>query len=36
MKAEANIKLKHIATGFASVDAVRTYQGAGIAAVSVW
>jgi hypothetical protein len=34
MKAEANIKLNNIATGLASVDAVRTYQGAGIAAVS--
>lgn len=34
MKAEANIKLNNIATGLASVDAVRTYQGAGIPAVS--
>jgi len=34
MKAEANIKLGNIATGLASVDAVRTYQGAGLAAVS--
>lgn len=34
MKAEANIKLNNIATGLASVDAVRTYQGAGVAAVS--
>jgi hypothetical protein len=34
MKAEANIKLGNIATGLASVDAVRTYQGAGIAATS--
>jgi hypothetical protein len=34
MKAEANIKLGNIATGLTSVDAVRTYQGAGIAAVS--
>jgi len=34
MKAEANIKLGNIAVGLASVDAVRTYQGAGIAAVS--
>lgn len=34
MKAEANIKLNNLATGLASVDAVRTYQGAGIPAVS--
>lgn len=34
MKAEANIKLGNIATGLASVDAVRTYQGAALAAVS--
>lgn len=34
MKAEANIKLNNIATGLASVDAVRTYQGSGLAAVS--
>jgi len=34
MKAEANIKLGNIATGLASVDAVRTYQGAGLAATS--
>jgi hypothetical protein len=34
MKAEANIKLNNISTGLASVDAVRTYQGAGISAVS--
>ncbi len=34
MKAEANIKLGNIATGLASVDAVRTYQGAGLSAVS--
>ena len=34
MKAEANIKLNNIATGLASVDAVRTYQGAGLSAVS--
>ncbi|MFL5745908.1 MAG: RagB/SusD family nutrient uptake outer membrane protein [Niastella sp.] len=34
MKAEANIKLNNIATGLASVDAVRTYQGAGLTAVS--
>lgn len=34
MKAEANIKLNNIAAGLASVDAVRTYQGAGISAVS--
>ncbi|MBC7888927.1 MAG: RagB/SusD family nutrient uptake outer membrane protein [Ferruginibacter sp.] len=34
MKAEANIKLGNIATGLASVDAVRTYQGAAVAAVS--
>ncbi len=34
MKAEANIKLGNIAVGLASVDLVRTYQGAGIAAVS--
>ncbi|MEO5683434.1 MAG: RagB/SusD family nutrient uptake outer membrane protein [Chitinophagaceae bacterium] len=34
MKAEANLKLGNIATGLASVDAVRTYQGAGISAVS--
>ena len=34
MKAEANIMLNNIATGLASVDAVRTYQGAGISAVS--
>jgi hypothetical protein len=34
MKAEANIKLNNITAGLASVDAVRTYQGAGISAVS--
>lgn len=34
MKAEANIKLNNISTGLASVDAVRTYQGAGLSAVS--
>jgi hypothetical protein len=34
MKAEANIELGNIAAGLASVDAVRTYQGAGLAAVS--
>ncbi len=34
MKAEANIKLGNIATGLASVDAVRTYQGAALAATS--
>jgi hypothetical protein len=34
MKAEANIKLNNIATGLASVDAVRTYQGSGLSAVS--
>jgi len=34
MKAEANIKLGNIATGLTSVDAVRTYQGAALAAVS--
>jgi hypothetical protein len=34
MKAEANIKLGNIATGLASVDAVRTYQNAGVPAVS--
>jgi hypothetical protein len=34
MKAEANIKLNNISTGLASVDAVRTYQGAGVSAVS--
>lgn len=34
MKAEANIKLGNIATGLASVDAVRTYQQAGLAATS--
>jgi hypothetical protein len=34
MKAEANIKLNNIATGLAGVDAVRTYQGAGLSAVS--
>jgi starch-binding outer membrane protein, SusD/RagB family len=34
MKAEANIKLNNITSGLASVDAVRTYQGAGISAVS--
>ena len=34
MKAEANIKLGNIAVGLASVDAVRTYQGAGLIAVS--
>ncbi len=34
MKAEANIKLNNIASGLASVDAVRTYQGSGISAVS--
>lgn len=34
MKAEANIKLGNIATGLASVDAVRNYQNAGLPAVS--
>jgi hypothetical protein len=34
MKAEANIKLGNIATGLASIDAVRTYQNAGLTAVS--
>jgi hypothetical protein len=34
MKAEANIQLNNITTGLASVDAVRTYQGAGLSAVS--
>jgi len=34
MKAEANIKLNNITSGLASVDAVRTYQGAGLSAVS--
>jgi len=34
MKAEANIKLGNIATGLASVDAVRNYQGAALPAVS--
>jgi hypothetical protein len=34
MKAEANIKLGNIATGLTSVDNVRTYQGAGLSAVS--
>lgn len=34
MKAEANIKLNNIAAGLISVDAVRTYQGAGLSAVS--
>ena len=34
MKAEANIKLNNIATGLTSIDAVRTYQNAGLAAVS--
>ena len=34
MKAEANIKLNIITSGLASVDAVRTYQGAGLSAVS--
>ncbi len=34
MKAEANIMLGNTATGLASVDAVRTYQGAGLAATS--
>ncbi len=34
MKAEANIKLGNIATGLTSVDAVRTYQGAALAATS--
>lgn len=34
MKAEANIKLNNITAGLASVDAVRTYQGAGLTAVS--
>ena len=34
MKAEANIKLGNIALGLTSVDNVRTYQGAGLAAVS--
>jgi hypothetical protein len=34
MKAEANIKLNNITTGLASVDAVRTYQGSGLSAVS--
>ena len=34
MKAEANIQTGNIALGLASVDNVRTYQGAGLAAVS--
>ena len=34
MKGEANIKLNNITSGLASVDAVRTYQGAGLSAVS--
>lgn len=34
MKAEANIKLGNVALGLQSVDAVRTYQGAGVPAVS--
>ena len=34
MKAEANIMLGNTATGLASVDAVRNYQGAGLPAVS--
>ena len=34
MKAEANLKLGNIAAGLASVDAVRTYQGAGLSPVS--
>ena len=34
MKAEANIKLGNISTGLASVDAVRTYQGAALAVTS--
>ncbi len=34
MKAEANIKTGNIALGLASVDAVRTYQNAGLTAVS--
>ncbi|MFT3681480.1 MAG: RagB/SusD family nutrient uptake outer membrane protein [Ferruginibacter sp.] len=34
MKAEANIYLDNLNTGLTSVDAVRQYQGAGIAAVS--
>ncbi len=34
MKAEANIMLGNVATGLASVDAVRTYQGANLAATS--
>jgi starch-binding outer membrane protein, SusD/RagB family len=34
MKAEANIKLGNIATGLSSIDAVRTYQAAGLPAVS--
>lgn len=34
MKAEANIKLNNIAAGLSSVDAVRSYQGAGLPAVS--
>lgn len=34
MKAEANLKLGNLVAGLASVDAVRTYQGAGLAAVS--
>ena len=34
MKAEANIKLGNIAAGLTSVDAVRSFQGAGLPAVS--
>ena len=34
MKGEANIKLNNISSGLASVDAVRTYQGSGLSAVS--
>jgi hypothetical protein len=34
MQAEANIQLGNIATGLGYIDAVRTYQGAGLAAAS--
>ena len=34
MQAEANIQLGNIATGLGFIDAVRTYQGAGLAAAS--
>ncbi|GAB3960682.1 hypothetical protein GCM10028805_58400 [Spirosoma harenae] len=34
MQAEANIRLNNIEAGLAFIDAVRTYQGAGVAAVT--